>query len=376
MAPRLPLYIGGFLGPFGGGVLAVLIPELEAAFDVSERAVAAAIPAYVIPFAAFQLISGTVGERLGRRRVVGVGYAAYAIASLAAAFSPDITTFLACRAAQGTANAFLTPLLLAGLADLVPRERLGRSVGTFAAVQTAAFALSPLCGGLAGEINWRLAFVVPAAVGIALAFVPPPDGTRSDGMPRATFRALITPRVARLAAGAFAAFMGVAGIAFLVSVFAADELGAGAAARGMLIALFGVSGMIAAPLGGRGVDRLGPAPIIAAGAAISGAAVAGLGLAASDVALGALWALAGVGSALVWAGMNLLILEAVPGNRAGATSLVGAFKFAGSAASPLVLLPIYDSSAQLAFVLSGVLALLTGLLAAPLARAQPEEAPA
>ena len=40
----LPLYIGGFLGPFGGGVVAVLVPQLREAFDASTAGVAATIP--------------------------------------------------------------------------------------------------------------------------------------------------------------------------------------------------------------------------------------------------------------------------------------------------------------------------------------------
>jgi len=54
----LPFYIGGFLGPFGGGVVAVLVPQLRGAFDATTAGVAATLPAYLIPFAVFQLVSG------------------------------------------------------------------------------------------------------------------------------------------------------------------------------------------------------------------------------------------------------------------------------------------------------------------------------
>src|SRR5882757_6312149 len=89
-----PLYVGGFLGPFGGGVVAVLIPQLRDAFDATTGAVAASIPAYFVPFAAVQLVSGTIGERMGRRRVVRAGYIGYALATLAAAAAPTIGLFL------------------------------------------------------------------------------------------------------------------------------------------------------------------------------------------------------------------------------------------------------------------------------------------
>src|SRR3954453_18089510 len=159
-------------------MVAVLVPELREAFDATTGAVAASIPAYLVPFAALQLVSGTVGERLGRRRVVFTGYVFYALFMAAGALAPGIGAFLGCRPRQGTPNAFLTPLLLAGLADEVPPRQIGRAVGTFAAIQTAAVALAPLGGGALGALDWRLAFVSQALVACGLALLPPADGVR------------------------------------------------------------------------------------------------------------------------------------------------------------------------------------------------------
>ena len=108
------------MGPFGGAVLSVLVPELQQSFHATRDAVAASIPAYLIPFAALQLVSGTIGERLGVTRVVRTGFIAYAIGSLIAAAAPTLTIFVAARFVQGASNAFLTPLLLATLAEIVP----------------------------------------------------------------------------------------------------------------------------------------------------------------------------------------------------------------------------------------------------------------
>src|SRR3954469_11685524 len=90
----LPLYIGGFLGPFGGGVVAVLVPQLREAFDASTAGVAATIPAYLVPVVALRLVSGTIRERLGRRRVVRTGYIVYGILSVGAALAPSLGVFL------------------------------------------------------------------------------------------------------------------------------------------------------------------------------------------------------------------------------------------------------------------------------------------
>src|SRR3954452_4300195 len=360
----LPLYIGGFLGPFGGGMVAVLVPELREAFDATTGAVAASIPAYLVPFAALQLVSGTVGERLGRRRVVFTGYVFYALFMVAGVLAPSIGAFLVCRALQGTENAFLTPLLLAGLADEVPPRQIGRAVGTFAAIQTAAVALSPLVGGLLGAIDWRLAFLVPAAVAAGLAFLPPRDGAPREEVPR--LRTVVTRRVGLLSGAAFTAYAGVTGVGFLVAVLAADEFGLSSITRGLLLAGFGVAGMVVGRLAGDAVDLFGRVPVALVGIALCAFLVGCLGFAPSPAALGALWFAIGLGSAPIWAGINVLAVEAVPGNRAGGTSVVSAFKFAGNAAAPLLWLPLYHADHWIGFVGAGLLAAVTAAFILPL----------
>jgi MFS family permease len=362
----LPLYVGGFMGPFGGGLLAVLIPQLRDAFHASTGLVAAGIPAYIVPFALLQLVSGTIGERLGRRRVVQTAYIVYAIVSVAAALSPSIGAFLAFRALQGCANAFVTPLLLAGLAEITPTRRLGEAIGTFGAVQTAAIALSPLCGGLLGAFDWRAAFFVPAGVTVALAFFPPPDGTRKRGAAPVRLRSAVTRRVGVLSAAAFATYAGVTGLGFMVALRLSDAFSLGSTMRGLVLATFGAAGVVSGRAGGQAVDRFGRVAAVAVGSVVCAVVVALIGVAGSAGATAALWFVAGAGSTVAWAGLNTLAVEAVPENRAGATSVVSATKFAGTAAAPIIWLPLYNSKPSLAFIAAAVTALLAAVLVMPL----------
>jgi MFS family permease len=351
------------MGPFGGAVLSVLVPELQSSFHASRDAVAAAIPAYLIPFAALQLVSGTIGERLGITRVVRAGFIAYAIGSLMAAVAPTLTVFVAARFVQGGANAFLTPLLLATLADIVPPHLLTRAMGTFASVQTGALSLAPLIGGLLATVQWRLAFVLSAVVAVALAVLT----ARTTGAParrrRTSIRNLATRRLGFLCVAAFLGYATVAGVGYMVSFYARDEMGLGPLARGLVLACFGAAGFVLGrPLGGA-VQRIGRIPAVIIGALFSAACVAPLGISTTPWQLAGLWTLAGAGSVLLWTGLNTLAVEAVPENRAGATSIFGAFRFAGSALSPYVFLPLYDTSPSHAFFACAIVASLIAPLA-------------
>ena len=354
----LALYVGGFMGPFGGAVLGVLVPELQETFHASRDAVAAAIPAYLIPFAALQLISGTVGERLGVTRVIRTGFIVYAIGSLVAAFAPTLNIFIAARFIQGGSNAFLTPLLLATLAEIVQPQLLTRAMGTFASVQTGALSLAPLIGGLLAVVNWRLAFLLSACVGVALAIF---TARTSRGAPprrreRASMRSLLTRRLGFLCGCAFLGYATVAGVGYMVSFYARDEMGLGPLQRGMVLACFGAAGFVLGRPLGSAVQVIGRVPAVIIGALFSAACVAPLGITVTPWQLAALWTLAGAGSVLLWTGLNTLAVEAVPENRGGATSMFGAFRFAGSALSPYVFLPIYNVAPEHAFFACAVAA--------------------
>jgi MFS family permease len=298
-------------------------------------------------------VSGTIGERAGRARTVRAAYVAYALASFAAAAAPAIGPFLAARALQGAANAFTTPLLLAALAEATPAEALGRAMGTYAAVQTAGVVMAPLCGGLLGALDPRLAFAVPGLVGLALAATPMPGTRRPERAQPARLRAAFTRRTAAVAGAAFLAYVAVTGLAFLVALRAADTFGLASTPRGLLLAGFGAAGVVARRPAGDLVDRVGPARVVLAGALACAVVVPLLGLAGSAGLLAALWLAAGLGSALIWAVLNTLTVQAAPANRGGAVSVVGAFKFAGNAVAPVLWLPLYDVHAWLAFGCAG-----------------------
>ena len=82
----LPFLVGGFLGPFGTMVVISIYPELRNAFDASTAAVTWSFSGYLFAMAVCLLVSGTIGERYGRRRVTRITFWVYALASIVAAF--------------------------------------------------------------------------------------------------------------------------------------------------------------------------------------------------------------------------------------------------------------------------------------------------
>jgi len=363
-----PLYVGGFLGPFGGAMLIAIIPNVAGGLDASVTQVAAAITAYMVPFAVLQLFSGTVAERLGPRRVVRAGYIGFGAAALGCALAPEIWSFLAARAVMGASNAFLSPILLAALSEVVAPAVLGRTVGTFAAAQTAGLTFAPVLGGVLGEINWRFAFVLVAVVSGILALPRQTLGAAerpSPDAPRASLRALLNRWIALLATQAALGYLGFTAIGFVLVLVAAEEFALGSSARGLLVAGYGIGGILFGRYAGSVVDRIGRPSAAFAGAVACTAGVAGLIFAPNVWAFALVYFAIGCAATFVWAGLNTIAVESFPENRAGATSAYSAFKFAGVAIAPLVYVPLFHVDTRLPFVLATGFSALLAVLVLP-----------
>jgi MFS family permease len=360
---RAGLHAGGFLGPFGGGVTASMLPELGADFGVSTSVASATITAYLVPFAAFMLFSGTLGARWGRRRSVLGAYVVSFAGSVLCVVATAFPLLLVGRGVQGIANAFTTPLLLATLAATTPRDRLSRSLGLFASLQAAGQTSGPLVGGLAAEATWRLAFVGVGVAAVVLALIGVPHEDRAGRAPEThRLRSAWRPEVLRAAAVALVGWGCLGGLTFLVAFRTDDDFGLTAGQRGLLLTAFGVVGMLTAGLVGRVVERIGGRRGALIGAVAGAVPVALIGLVPWVGAVGALWALAGLCAQFIQVGLNTLVLTS-DHNPAGAVSVVQAFRFIGAAAAPIAITPLYHQSTVLGFLIPAVILAVTAPVA-------------
>jgi predicted MFS family arabinose efflux permease len=331
-----------------------MLPELGSAYGVSAGEAAISVTAYLLPFAAVMLVSGTLGERWGRRRTVVGGYALYVLASLACVVAGGWALFLAARALQGVANAFTTPLLLAALGALVPPERLGRALGWFGSLQAAGQTSAPLVGGLAAELDWRLSFVGVAVVAGLLGLAGIPTGGRPTAG-RPGLRSALRPVVLRLGVVAAIGWGCLTGLNFLVALRLDEQFALGAGARGLVLTGAGVAGLLTARLVGAGVDVLGARRSVLLGAGLGAPVVLGVGLAPTVWLVAAVWPLGGVATQLVLVGVNALVLRSAVTNPGGSVSAVQAVRFGGGALSPLAITPIYHADPVVGFLVPAAL---------------------
>lgn len=152
-----------------GSVVNVGLPAIEKGLgDAGPAGLQWVIDGYLLPLSALVLCGGALGDRLGRRRLLSVGIALFALASAGCAFAPDVKTLILGRIAQGTGAALLMPNSLAVLSDAFDGAVRGRAIGTWAAMGAATAGLGPVLGGwLIDLAGWRMIFVINLPLALA-----------------------------------------------------------------------------------------------------------------------------------------------------------------------------------------------------------------
>ena len=130
------------------------------------------IDAYLLVLSSLILAGGSLGDRLGRVRVFGVGVALFALASVWCGAAGSTTQLIAARALQGAGAALLVPGSLAIIAATFPRQERGRAIGTWSALTSLAIIAGPLLGGvLVQTISWRAVFLINAPIAAVVLLI-------------------------------------------------------------------------------------------------------------------------------------------------------------------------------------------------------------
>ncbi|MFE2979805.1 MFS transporter [Streptomyces sp. NPDC059258] len=136
-------------------VLHVAVPSLTEDLRPSGTALLWIVDAYPLVCASLLILFGTLGDRVGRRRVLLIGYALFGVASLLAATADTSAVLIAARALLGVGGAMIMPATLSILRQVFPdRRERALAIGVWTAVAAVGAATGPVVGGFLVEHFW------------------------------------------------------------------------------------------------------------------------------------------------------------------------------------------------------------------------------
>ena len=152
-------------------ILNVALPTLVRELGANASQLQWMVDAYALVFASLLLTAGSLGDRYGRRRVLGAGLLIFGIGSVLSAFAATPGTLIAWRALMGVGGALIMPSTLSIVTNVFPAEERGRAIGIWAGFSGIGIAIGPVIGGwLLQNFWWGSVFFINVPV-IAVAVV-------------------------------------------------------------------------------------------------------------------------------------------------------------------------------------------------------------
>ena len=163
--------LGSGLAMLDGTVVNVALPRIGEDLGGGLTALQWTLNAYTLTLSGLLLLGGSLGDRMGRRRVYIIGVIWFTLASVGCAAAPSTGVLIAMRALQGAGAALLTPGSLAILQASFRREDRSTAVGAWSGLGGVATALGPIIGGLLVGVapwGWRLVFLINLPIAIVV----------------------------------------------------------------------------------------------------------------------------------------------------------------------------------------------------------------
>jgi EmrB/QacA subfamily drug resistance transporter len=148
-------------------VVTVALPDMAEDLHAGLTDLQWVMNAYTLAMSGLQLTSGSLADRLGRRRVFLVGVALFAVASLACGLATTAAVLIGARIVQGLAGALMFATTLALIGQCYTGRNRGVAFGVRGTIAGVAVVLGPLLGGaLVAWLNWRWIFLVNLPVAV------------------------------------------------------------------------------------------------------------------------------------------------------------------------------------------------------------------
>jgi len=165
-------------------IVAVALPAIQADLGFTPAGLAWVVTAYLVAFGGLLLLSGRLGDLLGRRRVFLGGLGLFTAASLAAGLADDAGVLVVSRFVQGVGGALASAVVLGMIVTMYPEPRARtKAIGVYSFTQAAGASIGLIAGGaLTQALSWHWTFYVNLPIGavalvLAVRVVEPDRGT-------------------------------------------------------------------------------------------------------------------------------------------------------------------------------------------------------
>ena len=324
------LVVSAFVIALGFGIIAPILPQYAASFDVGVAAASAIVTVFALTRMAFAPPAGLLISRFGERWMYLAGLAVVAASSFLCAAAFGYWDLLLWRALGGIGSVTFTVSSMGLIVRLAPPSARGRTSALYGSAFLLGNIIGPILGTFLAGLGFRAAFAiyggtVVVALLVVLTFLreAPRSSDVEDARARMTLaEAMAVPHYKALLVSGFANGWATFGVRIaLVPLMAASVPTIGATMAGPALTLMAVGNVIAQQFTGRLTDSLGRRPVLMVGLLITGLTTLVFGWSLSIPIFLGLSMLTGVGASMIQPASQAMLADIIGTDRNGGQAL-------------------------------------------------------
>jgi EmrB/QacA subfamily drug resistance transporter len=154
-------------------IVNVALPSIRRELHASVSGLQWTVAAYTLVLASLLMLSGSMADRIGRRRIFQIGLVTFTAGSLLCSLAPSLGWLIAFRMVQAIGGSMLNPVAMSIITNtFTDRVERARAIGVWGGVIGISMALGPVVGGaLVASVGWRGIFWVNVPIGLAAALL-------------------------------------------------------------------------------------------------------------------------------------------------------------------------------------------------------------
>ena len=167
-----------------GTAVAIALPTIQDHFQTNFTGIQWLVTAYTLTLGVLILISGSLGDTFGRKRIFNLGISVFILGSILAAFSRSIALLISSQIVIGLGGAMMVPGSLAIINTCIREKQRGRAIGLWTGFITGGAVLAPFIGGwLVESYGWPSIFyfnIIFGAISLlaGVRFIPTDENLR------------------------------------------------------------------------------------------------------------------------------------------------------------------------------------------------------
>lgn len=363
----LVVYAATFIGPFGGNAIIPLFHVLGTELATDPQLLTLSITVLMIPFTIIQFFSGTISDLFNRQDVCVIGLLLYGIGAFLVSLSPNFEFLLFARVIQGFGYGILFPVIIALLGDLTIAEKRGKIMGIFGAFGTAGVAFGPLTAAFLIQFGWKIIFYIISITSILIGIIfwliyrnSPPTFQKKQQSKNlfSQMKNTMTWNILLFSTLGFIIFISYICMnvsigdrySMLFPLLTDEEV---TYLTGIILSFAGISGIIASPIAGISINKLGRKKTAFLGGIILTITLPLFFFGNSFIHFIILFYSMGTGSAIIWTAFNTITVELDPTAKGTVSSIYNGIRFFGySMAAPYYILLGFPNLYIASFILA------------------------